>query len=235
MLKQQLPSCRALCGPQGFSQRDFLTQKGNGMLRLAVTGAATVCEESSYEPWANVLPERHKVTVVDLKEAYGTVVGRQKNARDTSERWLGVHSGESSEVGEPSCWIGVRISDVVEVGPVEYLPESVPAPDSPCSSATVPPRIPGKGMRERSATPTPDGAPDRLFEFDDESVVLPKGRGVFFDDPTFEVSLEKQERSVKSRRSGCNRRAAPVFKPDLVKLHFSFWFGNCLLIFKIVT
>ena len=235
MLSQQLPSCRALCGPQGFSQRDFFTQRGNGKLRPTVTGAATVCEESSYEPWTNVLPERHEVTVVDLKKAYGTVVVGQKNARDTSKRWLGVQSGESSEVGEPSCWTVVRISDVVEVGPIEYLPESVPAPDGPSSSATVPPRIPGKRMRESSAMPAPDGAPDRLFEFDDESIVLPKGRGIFFDDPTFEVGLEKHERTVISRRSGCNRRAAPVFKPDLVKLHVSFWFGNCLLIFKIVT
>ena len=100
------------------------------------------------------------------------MVVRRKEARDTSERWFGVHSVESSEVGEPSCWAGVRISNVVEVGQVEYLSGSVPARDQPCSSTTVSPQIPGKGKLKRSATPAPAASPKRLFEFDDESITL---------------------------------------------------------------
>ena len=98
------------------------------------------------------------------------MVVRRKEARDTSERWFGVRSIESSEVGEPSCWTGVRISDVVEVGQVEYLSESVPARDQPCSSTTVSRRSPGKEKLKRSATPAPSATPKR-FELDDESIV----------------------------------------------------------------
>ena len=93
---------------------------------------------------------------------------------------------ESSEVGEPSRRTGVRISDVVEVGQVEYLYQSVLARDQPCSSARVSPRSPGKRKRKRSATPAPAATTKRLFEFDDESIFLPKGRGVYFEDPNFE-------------------------------------------------
>ena len=148
---------------------------------------------------------------MDLRKAYDAVVVRRKEARDNSERWFGVRSIESSEVGEPSCWTGVRISDVVEVGQVENLSESVPARDQPCSSTTVSPRSPGKRKRKRSATPAPSATP-RRFEFDDGSIVLPKGRGVYFEDPNFECALKSQEKTAASRRSGRSRPAAPVFQ-----------------------
>ena len=116
-------------------------------------------DQSTREPWACVLPEGFEATLVDLRKAYDAVVVRRKEARDTSERWFGVRSIESSEVGQPSCRAGVRISDVVEVGQVEYLSGSVPARDQPCSSTTLSPRSPGKGKRKRSATPAPAASP----------------------------------------------------------------------------
>ena len=110
----------------------------------AVNAAGSIRNQSTIEPWANVLPEGYGATLVDLRKAYDAVIVRRKEARDTSERWFGVRSVESSEVGEPSCWTGVRISVAVEVGQVEYLSESVPARDQPCSSTTKSPRSPWK-------------------------------------------------------------------------------------------
>ena len=81
-------------------------------------------------------------------------------------------------VGEPFCPTAMRISNVVEVGQVESLPESVLATGRPCSSVTVLLRGPGKSKRKISATPAPVAAPKLLFEFDGESIVLPKGRKV---------------------------------------------------------
>ena len=104
---------------------------------------------------------------------------------------------ESSEIGEPSCWTGVRIFDVVEVGQAEYLCESKPALDQPCSSSTrVTPRSPGKGKRKGSATPAPTATPKRLVEFDDKSFVLPKGTGVFFDDHNSDCASKGQEKTA---------------------------------------
>ena len=80
------------------------------------------------------------------------------------------------------------------------------------SSTTVSPRSPEKGKRKRSATPAPAASPKQWFEFDDESITLPKGRGVYFEDPNFECALKTQEKTAASRRSGRIRRAAPVFQ-----------------------
>ena len=159
-----------------------------------------------------MLPGGYEATLVDLRKAYDVVFVRRKEARDTSERWFEVRSIESSKVGELSCWAGVRIFNVVEVGQVEYLSGSVPAWDQPCSSTTLSPRSPGKGRRKRSATPAPAASPKRLFEFDDETIILPKGRGVYFEDPNFECALKSQKETAASRRSGRSRRAAPVFQ-----------------------
>ena len=123
---------------------------------------------------------------------------------------------ESSEVEEPSCWTAVRISDVVEVGQVEHWSESILAPGLPCSSSTtMPARSPAKRKRKKSATPAPAATPKRLFEFDDESNILSKGKGVYFDDPNFECALKGLEKTVASRRNGRSRRAAPVFQSSL--------------------
>ena len=64
----------------------------------------------------------------------------------------------------------------------------------------------GKG-KQKSGMPA-EAAIKRRFEFDDESVVLPK---VYFDDPNFAIALRDEDETVSSRRSGGSRRAAPVF------------------------
>ena len=182
------------------------------MLVSAVDAAGSMRDQSTCKPWANVLPEGYEATLVDLKKAYDAVVVRRKEARDTSERWFGVRSVESSEVGEPSCRAGVRISNVVEVGQVEYFSGSVPVRDQPCSSTTKYPRNCGKGTRKRSATPAHAASSKQLFEFDDESIILPKGRGAYFEDPNFELALKSREKTAASRRSGHSCRAAAVFQ-----------------------
>ena len=132
---------------------------------------------------------------------------------------------ESSEVGEPFCRNGVRISNVVGVGQVEYLSDSVPARDQPCSDSTISPRGPGKGKRKRSVTHAPAAKLKRLFDFDDESIILPKGRGVYFEDPNFECALKSEEKTAASRRSGRSPRAAPVFQSSPRSLYISFLFA----------
>ena len=134
---------------------------------------------------------------------------RRKDARDTSERWFDVGSVASSAVGESSGQQAVRISNVVEVAQVEYLPQSVSATQVPSTSFAV--KSPGKGKQKESETPTKT-AVRRHFEFDDESVVLPNGRGVYFDDLSFAIALHDDDKTVSSRRSGRSRRAAPVFQ-----------------------
>ena len=179
------------------------------MLLSAVNVAGSVCEDSVYDPWAVICLERYAAVVSDLRKAYDAVVVRRKEARDTSERWFGVASVASSAVGELSGQQAVRLSNVVEVGQVEYLPQSVSAMQVPSTSFAI--KSHGKGKQERGETPAKPSI-KRRFEFDDESVVLPKGRGVYFDDPSFAIALRDDDKTVSSRRSGRSRRAAPVFQ-----------------------
>ena len=76
-----------------------------------------------------MLPDGYDPVAIDMKTATDVFVVQRKNARDPSERWFEVQSSEPSEIGEPSCWTGARISDAVEVGLLEYDPESVTPPD----------------------------------------------------------------------------------------------------------
>ena len=179
------------------------------MLLSAVNVAGSVCEDSVYDPWAVISAEGYAAIVSDLKRAYDVVVVRRKDARDTSERWSGVGNVASSAVGESSVQQAVRISNVVEVGQVEYLPQSVSATQVPSTSFAV--KGPGEGKQKKSETPAKI-AVKRRFEFNDYSVLLPKGRGVYFDDPNFAIALRDEDKTVSSHRSGCSCRAAPVFQ-----------------------
>ena len=115
----------------------------------------------------------------------------------------------SSFVGESSGQQAARSSNVVEVGQLEYLPQSVSTIEVPSTSFAI--EIPGKNRQKKSETPA-KFAVKRRFEFDDESVVLLKGRGVYFDDPNFAIALRDEDRTVSSLRSGRSRRVAPVFQ-----------------------
>ena len=171
--------------------------------------AGSVSEDSVYDPWAVICPEGYAAVVCDLRKAHDVVVVRRKEARDFSKRWFGVASVTSSAVGESSGQQAVRISNVVEVGQVEYLPQSVSALQVPSTSFAI--KSPGKGKQKKGETPAKP-AIKRRFEFDVESVVLSKGRGVYFDDPSFAIALRDDDKTVSSRRSGRSRRAAPVFQ-----------------------
>ena len=199
---------QSFAGDPLFTQRDFFTDNGISMLLSAVNVAGSFCEDSVYEPWTVILPEGYAAVIADLKRAFDVVVVRRKDARDTCGRWFGVASVEYSVVGESSGQQAVRISNVVEVGEVECLPQSVSTMQVPSTSFGV--KSPGKGKEKKSETPA-KAKTKRRFEIDDESVVLPKGRGCYFDDPNFAIVLRDEEKTVSSRRNGRSCRAAPVF------------------------
>ena len=98
-----------------------------------------------------------------------------------------MNSVESFVVGESSSHQqGVRISTVVGVAEVEYLTECALVRQIPSTSYSA--KNPASGMRKRNQ-----------FEFDDESFVLPKGGGVYFDDPKLDAALKIQEKTATSR------------------------------------
>ena len=69
-----------------FNPRDIFSDNRINLLVSAVNDAGSVRDQSTYDPWANVLSEGYEATLVDLRKAYDAVVVRPKEARDTSER-----------------------------------------------------------------------------------------------------------------------------------------------------
>ena len=84
--------------------------------------------------------------IADLKSCRKEVVLRKKAVKDTRKRWFGAESAASSTVGEATPRKIVRISDVVEVGDVQYIKQHNKLTLSYCSRSFS---GPGKGKRRR--------------------------------------------------------------------------------------
>ena len=92
------------------------------MLNIPVTAADAVRRSSEFDPWGAIRIEGGPV-IADLKSCRQKVVSRRKAVKDTGERWFGAGTVASSPVSEAAPRPTVRISDVVEVGVVQYVDE----------------------------------------------------------------------------------------------------------------
>ena len=107
-----------------FTQRNFFSETEISMLKTGVTAADAVQHRSRFDPWGAVGVQAGPVTS-DLKWCREKIVSRMRAVEDTRERWFGAETVASSAVGEAAPRTTVRISDVVEVGDVQYVVEHI--------------------------------------------------------------------------------------------------------------
>ena len=107
--------------------------------------------------------------------------------------------------GESSSQYGVRISTVVEEGQVDYVP--VAAPSHKVASHSRRLSSPGKGKKKVSHSPV---RVPRQFEVCSPSPSLRKRTVI--DDPTFAAALTSESPRGKTRKSGRDRKPAPIFQ-----------------------
>ena len=152
-------------------------------------------------PWSVVEPASARQVVSDLCACWDWVVLRRRTTKDTIERWYHGGTPRSETASRP----GVRISDVVEKGRVEYVPVAPPAlgPPGPSSMHS------SFGKRKRKVTRSPVKLPWR-FEVSSPPASPPSRSLV--EDPSFASALSTPASRGKSRGSGRDRRAAPVFQ-----------------------
>ena len=103
-----------------FTQRNFFSETGVSMLNAAVTAADAVRNSAKFEPWGAIGVEAGPV-VADLKSCREKIVSRRKAVNDTRERWFDAETVASPAAGETAPRTTVCISDVVEVGDVQYI------------------------------------------------------------------------------------------------------------------
>ena len=126
-----------------FTQSNFFSDTGIGMLNTAVGAASAVLHSSELDPWGAIGVEAGPV-IADLNSCGEKIGLRTKAVKDTQERWFGAETVSSSAVGVDAPRTTVRISDVVEVGNVQYVQEHDKLGLSCCSRSVS---GPGKGKR----------------------------------------------------------------------------------------
>ena len=171
------------------------------MLSESVAIADSIASSPVYAPWSVVASASASQVIADMCACWDWVVLRRRSAKDTSERWSHGGNPRSETASRP----GVRISDVVEEGPIEYVPVASPALGPPGPS-----RIhSSSSKRKRKVTRSPVKLP-RRFEVSSPPARPPKRSLV--EDPSFASALAASSSRGKSRLSGRDRRAAPVFQ-----------------------
>ena len=166
------------------------------MLNTAVTAADAVRNQGRFDPWGGIDVEAGPV-VADLKSCREKVMSQRKAMKDTRERWFSAETVASSAVGESAPRKTVRISDVDEVGDVQYVAEHEKL-GLPCCSRSM--SSPGKSKKRRA--PVIPGVLKKQF-----SVSSPSASR-----PSFESALQKSFEKSGARRSGRDFRNAPVFQ-----------------------
>ena len=171
------------------------------MLSESVAIADSIASSPVYAPWSVVASASASQVIADMCACWDRVVLRRRSAKDTCERWYHGGTPRSETASRP----GVRISDIVEEGRVEYVPAAPPALGPPGRS-----RIHSFSSRwKRKVTRRPVKLPRR---FEVSSAPASPPRRSLVEDPSFASGLAAPTSRGKSRWSGRDRRAAPVFQ-----------------------
>ena len=187
-----------------FTQRSFFSETGVEMLSEAAAISVSLTISSLYVPWCALETESSGRIVSDLTTCFEKAVERRRVVKDTSEHWYHLGAVRPSS-GESSSQYGVRISTVVEEGQVDYVP--VVAPSRKVASQSRRLSSPGKGKKKVAHSPI---KVPRQFEVSSPSPSSRK-RAVI-DDPNFAAALTTESLRGKTRKSGRDRKAAPIFQ-----------------------
>ena len=143
------------------------------MLNTAVTAADAVRNSNRFDPWGAIDVEAGPV-IADLKSCREKILSQRKAEKDTRERWFSAETVASSADGESAPRTTVRISDVIQVGDVQYVAEHEKLGLLCCSRSS-----PGKGKKRQSSAST--GVSKKQFPVCSPSVSR----------PSFESALQK--------------------------------------------
>ena len=141
-----------------FLHRSFFSEAWISMLNTAVAAADAFQNSVKFDPWGAIGVEAGPV-VADLKSCREKNLSHWKAVKDTRDRWFSAEAVALSAVGENAPRTTVCISDVVEVGDVQYVAEHEKF-SLPCCSKSA--SSPGKG-KERRAPVSPGVAKNNFL------------------------------------------------------------------------
>ena len=189
-----------------FTQRSFFSDSGIAMLTESAAMSDRITHSAVFEPWSNVESTSRWQVVADVCGCVREALDRRRLVKDSQEQWYAV-GGIRPSSEDWTSRSGVRISNIVEEGRVEYVPVRAPSASVPGPSNL---RVSSRKLRKRSISRSPV---KRRLEIASPPPTSQQHRLV--EDLSFSAALDRQQSCKKSRRSERKRRAAPVFQGGL--------------------
>ena len=113
-----------------FTQRSFLSDSGIAMLTESAAISDSITNSAVFEPWNHVETTSRSQVVADICGCVSEALDRRRMLKDSQEQWYEVVGIRPSSEDSTSR-SGVRISNVVEEGRVEYVPVRAPSASVP--------------------------------------------------------------------------------------------------------
>ena len=189
-----------------FTQINFFSDSGIAMLAESAAVCDSIISRAVFEPWTHVDTASCSQVVAEVCACVNQAVHRRKAVKGLQEQWYAVCSVRPSSDNSASR-SGVRISNILEEGRVEYVPVSDPSIGTPGPSNG---RISSGKFKKRNISRSPV---KRRFENASPPQSSQEHRVV--EDLGVSAALDRQQSCRKSRRSGQKWRAAPVFQGGL--------------------
>ena len=189
-----------------FTQRNFFSDSGVTMLAESVAMCDSITNSDVFEPWSHMETASRSQVVAEVCACVDQAVDRRRAVKDSREQWYAA-AGIRPSSEDSASRSGVRISNVVEEGRVEYVPVRAPSISVPGPSNL---RVSSGKSKNRKISRSPV---KRRFEIASPPRSSQQHRLV--EDLGFSAALDRQQSCKKSRRSGRNRKAAPVFQGGL--------------------
>ena len=189
-----------------LTQRNFFSDYGIAMLAESAAISDRITHSAVFEPWSHVESTSCSQVVTDVCGCVNEALDRRRLMKDSQEQWYAV-GGIRPSSEDSTSRSGVRISNVVEEGRVDYVPVRVPSFSSPGPSNL---RVSSGKSKKRTISRSPV---KRRFEIASPPPASQKHRVV--EDLSFSAALDRQQSCKKSRRSERKRSAAPVFQGGL--------------------
>ena len=113
-----------------FTQRNFFSDSGITMLAESAAISDRITRSAVFEPWSHVETMSRSQVVADVCGCVNEALDWRRVVKDSQEQWYAV-GGIRPSSEDSTSQSGVRISNIVEEGQVEYVPVRVPFPISP--------------------------------------------------------------------------------------------------------
>ena len=178
-----------------FTQRNFFSDSGVTMLAESAAICDSITNSAVFEPRSRVETASRSQVVDEVCACVNQAVDWRRAVKYSQEQWYAV-GGIRPSSEDSASRSGVRISNIVEEGRVEYVPLRAPSVSVPGPSNL---RVSSGKSKLRKISRSPV---KRRFEI--ESPPLLSQQHCVVEDVGFSAALDRQQSCKKSRRSGRN-------------------------------